>query len=115
MLCLLANLRAEGYLVSHVGAPDRACKLPDNAAIRRPQEDLISFGSGRLKKQHPGATCPFCDRCPSVLQDVSGGKPVPVEGTALPLWGLEIDPDRAKEDFRAFNAGDDGKVGHIAC
>ena len=46
---------------------------------------------------------------------MSGGKPVPVEGTALPLWGLEIDPDRAKEDFRAFNARDDGKVGHIAC
>ncbi len=55
------------------------------------------------------------------MQDVSGGKPVPVEGTALPLWGLEIDPDRAKEDFRAFNARDNGKVGsawlltHLAC
>lgn len=48
--------------------------------------------------------------CAPQLQDVSGGKPVPVEGTALPLWGLEIDPDRAKEDFRAFNARDDGKV-----
>lgn len=45
------------------------------------------------------------------LQDVSGGQPVPVEGTALPLWGLEIDPDRAKDEFRAFNARDDGKVG----
>ncbi|CAL8465589.1 g5125 [Coccomyxa elongata] len=45
----------------------------------------------------------------SLAQDVSGGKPVPVEGTALPLWGLEIDPDRAKEDFRAFNARDNGK------
>ena len=44
------------------------------------------------------------------MQDVSGGKPVPVEGTALPLWGLEIDPDRARDDFRAFNARDDGKV-----
>ena len=43
-------------------------------------------------------------------QDVSGGQPVPVEGTALPLWGLEIDPDRARDDFRAFNARDDGKV-----
>lgn len=52
-------------------------------------------------------------------QDVSGGQPVPVEGTALPLWGLEIDPDRARDDFRAFNARDDGKVrtpiaGHYA-
>ena len=44
------------------------------------------------------------------LQDVSGGQPVPVEGTALPLWGLEIDPDRATDEFRAFNARDDGKV-----
>ena len=44
---------------------------------------------------------------------MSGGKPVPVEGTALPLWGLEIDPDRAKEDFRAFNARDNGKVGCV--
>ena len=35
---------------------------------------------------------------------------MPVEGTALPLWGLEIDPDRARDDFRAFNARDDGKV-----
>ena len=42
---------------------------------------------------------------------MSGGQPVPVEGTALPLWGLEIDPDRATDDFRAFNARDDGKVG----
>jgi hypothetical protein len=45
-----------------------------------------------------------------VAQDVSGGKPVPVEGTALPLWGLEIDPERAKEDFRAYNARDGGQV-----
>ena len=36
---------------------------------------------------------------------------MPVEGTALPLWGLEIDPDRATDEFRAFNARDDGKVG----
>lgn len=35
---------------------------------------------------------------------------MPVEGTDLPLWGLEIDPDRARDDFRAFNARDDGKV-----
>lgn len=47
------------------------------------------------------------------VQDVSGGKPVPVEGTALPLWGLEIDPERAKEDFRAYNAKDGGKVCNI--
>lgn len=39
----------------------------------------------------------------SLAQDVSGGKPVPVEGTDLPLWGLEIDPEEATEEFRAFS------------
>ena len=46
-------------------------------------------------------------------QDVSGGKPVPVEGTALPLWGLEIDTEQATSDFRAFSARDEGKVGQL--
>ena len=40
-----------------------------------------------------------------LLQDVSGGKPVLVEGTALPLWGLEIDPENEKQAFRAWSAG----------
>eukprot|EP00195_Chlamydomonas_chlamydogama_P005384 CAMPEP_0202890670 /NCGR_PEP_ID=MMETSP1392-20130828/997_1 /ASSEMBLY_ACC=CAM_ASM_000868 /TAXON_ID=225041 /ORGANISM="Chlamydomonas chlamydogama, Strain SAG 11-48b" /LENGTH=714 /DNA_ID=CAMNT_0049574285 /DNA_START=142 /DNA_END=2286 /DNA_ORIENTATION=- len=39
----------------------------------------------------------------SLAQDVSGGKPVPIEGTDLPLWGMEIDPEEAKEEFRQFN------------
>jgi len=39
----------------------------------------------------------------SLAQDVSGGKPVPVEGTDLPIWGLEIDPEEAREEFRLFN------------
>ena len=42
-------------------------------------------------------------------QDVSGGKPVAVEGTDLPLWGMEIDPDEAKEEFRASLASDGGE------
>lgn len=43
------------------------------------------------------------------MQDVSGGKPVPVEGTDLPLWGMEIDPEEAKEEFRASLAVDGGE------
>ena len=43
-------------------------------------------------------------------QDVSGGQPVPVEGTELPLWGLEIDPERARDAFRAFAGKDGGQV-----
>ena len=40
---------------------------------------------------------------------MSGGKPVAVEGTDLPLWGMEIDPDEAKEEFRASLAVDGGE------
>ena len=43
----------------------------------------------------------------SLDQDVSGGSPVPVEGTDLPVWGMEIDADEARRRFRASSA--DGK------
>ena len=33
-------------------------------------------------------------------QDVSGGAPVAVEGTDLPLWGMEVDVERARADIR---------------
>ena len=42
------------------------------------------------------------------IQDVSGGKPVAVEGTDLPLWGMEVDPEEAKDELRASMAKDDG-------
>ncbi|GIM05812.1 hypothetical protein Vretimale_10202 [Volvox reticuliferus] len=35
----------------------------------------------------------------SLAQDVSGGRPVLLQGTDLPLWGLEIDPEEAKREF----------------
>lgn len=41
----------------------------------------------------------------SLDQDVSGGSPVLIEGTNLPLWAMEIDPDREKEKFRAYTSG----------
>ena len=31
-----------------------------------------------------------------------------VEGTDLPLWGMEVDPEQAKEEFRASMAKDSG-------
>ena len=31
--------------------------------------------------------------------------PVLVAGTDLPLWGMEIDPEKEKEAFRAYTAG----------
>jgi len=31
---------------------------------------------------------------------VSGGAPVAVEGTELPLWGMEIDVERARAELR---------------
>ena len=48
-------------------------------------------------------------------QDVSGGRPVPVEGTELPLWGLEIDPERARDAFRAYAGRDGGQVSACCC
>ena len=45
-------------------------------------------------------------------QDISGGQPVQLEGTDLPVWGMEIDPDKAKQQFRSYSATDKGsKVG----
>lgn len=38
-------------------------------------------------------------------QDLSGGVPVLVEGTDLPLWGMEIDTEREKARFKAWSAG----------
>jgi hypothetical protein len=38
------------------------------------------------------------------LQDVSGGKPVLLEGVDLPLWGLEVDVEEGKREFASFNA-----------
>ncbi|KAI7838953.1 hypothetical protein COHA_007312, partial [Chlorella ohadii] len=41
----------------------------------------------------------------SLAQDLSGGVPILVEGTDLPLWGMEIDTEREKERFKAWSAG----------
>lgn len=41
----------------------------------------------------PVAGCFAALRCAALPQDVSGGKPVMLQGTDLPLWGLEIDPE----------------------
>lgn len=40
----------------------------------------------------------------SLGQLLPGGLPVPIEGTTLPLWGMEIDPDRATDEFKTFAA-----------
>eukprot|EP00239_Pterosperma_sp_CCMP1384_P008696 CAMPEP_0197857568 /NCGR_PEP_ID=MMETSP1438-20131217/30754_1 /TAXON_ID=1461541 /ORGANISM="Pterosperma sp., Strain CCMP1384" /LENGTH=459 /DNA_ID=CAMNT_0043473445 /DNA_START=131 /DNA_END=1507 /DNA_ORIENTATION=- len=45
----------------------------------------------------------------SLAQDVSGGKPVLVEGTDMPLYGLEVDPDDAKAEFKEMVGQDGGK------
>ncbi len=45
----------------------------------------------------------------SLGQDVSGGQPVLIEGTDLPIWGMEIDPEAEKDVFRSYVARDGGK------
>jgi arsenite-transporting ATPase len=39
-----------------------------------------------------------------MLQDVSGGKPVLLEGVDLPLWGLEVDVEEGRREFAEFSA-----------
>ena len=41
----------------------------------------------------------------SLDQDISGGAPVLIQGVDLPLWAMEIDPEKEKEKFRAYTAG----------
>jgi Mrp family chromosome partitioning ATPase len=38
----------------------------------------------------------------SLGQRLPGGRPVAIEGTALPIWGMEIDPDLATQEFKSF-------------
>lgn len=47
-------------------------------------------------------------------QDLSGGKPVLLEGTDLPLWGMEIDPSEAQDEFMSSAATNNtgGQVHH---
>ena len=51
---------------------------------------------------------------PERVQDVSGGSPVMVAGTDVPLWGMEIDPDESTKRFRASSAADKGQVSPAA-
>ena len=46
----------------------------------------------------------------SLDQDVRGGQPVLVDGTDGNLWGLEIDPEEAKEEFSAFVQRDENQA-----
>lgn len=41
---------------------------------------------------------------PAAGQDVSGGKPVLLEGVDLPLWGLEVDVEEGRREFAEFSA-----------
>lgn len=42
-------------------------------------------------------------------QDVGGGKPVRVSGTDLPLYGMQMDPEAARDEFRRLAAENDGQ------
>eukprot|EP00241_Pyramimonas_parkeae_P005147 CAMPEP_0114240266 /NCGR_PEP_ID=MMETSP0058-20121206/8962_1 /TAXON_ID=36894 /ORGANISM="Pyramimonas parkeae, CCMP726" /LENGTH=359 /DNA_ID=CAMNT_0001352623 /DNA_START=304 /DNA_END=1380 /DNA_ORIENTATION=+ len=47
----------------------------------------------------------------SLAVDVTGGKPVLVEGTDLPLAAIELDPEEAREEFRSFAEANDTAQG----
>lgn len=43
------------------------------------------------------------------MQDVSGGNPVPVDGTDDNLYGMEVEVEAAKAELREIAARDQGK------
>ena len=49
----------------------------------------------------------------SFAQDVSGGEPVQIEGTTLPIWGMEIDADDAKRTFQSASTSESKGVRHV--
>lgn len=52
-----------------------------------------------------GGTLPTCTH---TVQDVSGGKPVRIQGTDLPIYGMEIDVAAAAEEIRSIGKESDG-------
>lgn len=42
---------------------------------------------------------------------MSGGKPIQLEGTTLPLWGLEVNIEAARESMKDAVSGPDGLEG----
>jgi arsenite/tail-anchored protein-transporting ATPase len=44
-------------------------------------------------------------------QDLSGGKPVRITSPMgdIPLWGMQIDPEQARQELRDVMADDGGK------
>lgn len=36
----------------------------------------------------------------SFAQDLTGGVPIPVEGVDAPLYALEVNPEKSREEFR---------------
>ena len=47
----------------------------------------------------------------SLAQDVSSGVPVPVDGTDMMLYAMEVDPDQARAEFAAFAKENDVGAG----
>ena len=45
----------------------------------------------------------------SFVQNLVGSRPVPIEGTDLPLWGMEIDPEEARREFEEFASSERGE------
>jgi arsenite-transporting ATPase len=43
----------------------------------------------------------------SLNQDVGGGKPVLLQGSDLPLWGMEVDAESGRAEFEAFSKAND--------
>ncbi|PNW69686.1 hypothetical protein CHLRE_24g755097v5, partial [Chlamydomonas reinhardtii] len=115
--------------VPTVVTPDNATGVFEELAAGQQRKYIMISGKGGVGKTSLSAslavklaaaghttlvvsTDPAHSLSDSLAQDVSGGRPVLLQGTDLPLWGLEIDPEEAKREFfEGSGAGQDGEAG----
>lgn len=73
----------------------------------RPSRQLLLLCSkARVQLPQPTDTCRQARLTSKLIaaQDVSGGRPKRLSSTDLPIWGMEIDPEAARDEMRAARA-----------
>lgn len=96
---------------SHVGVQRRYAMLGGKGGVGKTSM-AASLALRWCDQGHPTlvvSTDPAHSLSDSLAQDVSGGSPVEVEGTDGMLYGMEVDPIEAREEFRRVMRKDDGK------
>ncbi|GAB2250578.1 hypothetical protein Droror1_Dr00016828 [Drosera rotundifolia] len=128
-LCLSSNSsrnqRRHPFQVRSVAVPAEAVTGFDEMAAGTKRKYYLLGGKGGVGKTscaaslavkfansgHPTlvvSTDPAHSLSDSFAQDLTGGTLVPVEGPESPLYALEINPEKAREEFRSANQKNGG-------